>query len=107
MLHQDAPCHEFWHVLLRPYEHYVPLRRDLSDLRARLRDLRAADDDAERMAARATRLASKLLSRRAVIAYVRELLVQYATLTHDSNGSGSGHARPVQLHPLAEPLGPG
>ena len=107
VLHQDAPCHEFWHVLLRPYEHYVPLRRDLSDLRARLRDLRAADADAERMAARATRLAPKLLSRRAVLAYVRELLVQYATLLHDSNESGGGHARPVQLHPLAEPLGPG
>ncbi len=102
VLHQDTPCHEFWHALLRPYEHYVPVQRDLSDLRARLRELRSADEDAEQMAARATRLASKLLSRRAVLAYVRELFVQYATLLHNSDSDVEG---PVRLHPLAEPLG--
>jgi hypothetical protein len=91
---QDLPCHEFWHALLRPYEHYVPLARNLSDLRARLRDLRRNDASVRRMAARMRRLAPRILSRRAVLRYVRELLTQYAALQR----------APVVLHPRAVPL---
>lgn len=79
-MHQDAPCAEFWHALLRPYEHYVPLARNLSDLRAALAYLRAHDAEAERMAARLRRLGRRLLSRRAVVGYARELLGQLAAL---------------------------
>ena len=94
VLHQHLPCHEFWHAALRPYEHYVPLRRDLSDLRAQLRYVRGHDAAAARMARRAQRLAFKLLSQRAVAAYAREVLVAYARLqTFD-----------VALHPDAVPV---
>ena len=88
VLHQDSPCAEFWHDLLRPYEHYVPLRRDLADLRAQLRYLRSHDDDAERMAGRMRRLANVLLSQEAVAGYARELLAQHAAL----------RVGPVRLH---------
>ena len=94
VLHQDLPCHEFWHALLRPYEHYIPLKRDLSDLRAQLRYARAHDDDVERMAWRMRRLAPKLLSQRAVLGYVRELVTQLAAL----------QTAPVQRHAAARPL---
>ena len=80
VLHQDLPCHEFWHALLRPYEHYLPISRDLADLRAQLRYVRAHDAAARRMVGRMQRLARLLLSQRAVLGYVRSLLGRYAAL---------------------------
>ena len=94
VLHQDLPCAEFWHAALRPYEHYVPISRDLSDLRSQMRYLKARDTDARRMVRRMRRLAARLLSRRAVLAYVRELLERYAELM----------TAPVALHPAAAPF---
>ena len=49
VLHQDLPCHEFWHALLRPFEHYLPLERDLSNLRALTRYARTHDEATRRM----------------------------------------------------------
>jgi hypothetical protein len=95
VLHQDLPCHEFWHALLRPYEHYLPLRRDLKDLRAQLRYARDNDAATKRMALRMRKLAVKLLSRRTVLRYTKELLVQYSLL----------QKFPVTLHRLASPAG--
>ena len=91
---QDSPCHEFWHVLLRPYEHYIPISRDLSDLRRQLHYLRAHDASARRMVGRMRRLARRLLSQRAVAQYARTAIVAYAAL----------QAFPVKLHPAAVPL---
>jgi hypothetical protein len=91
VLHQDLPCHEFWHALLRPYEHYVPLARDLRDLRSQLAYVRAHDGAAQRMVGRMQRLARRLISQRAVLAYVRSLLSAYAALQRFE----------VRLHPDA------
>ena len=55
---------------------------------------RAHAPHVRRMAARMLRLAPKLLSRAAVLAYVRELLRQYAAL----------QTAPVRRHPDARPL---
>ena len=95
VLHQDLPCHEWWHAALRPYEHYVPLARDLSDLRATLRALRRHDGAAARMGARLQRLAPKILGQAAVVAHVRRLLEGLAAL----------QTYTPRLHPDAVPLG--
>ena len=94
VLHQDLPCHEFWHVLMRPYEHYMPLHRNLSDLMPMIHYARANDEHVQRMVARGSRLARRLLSKAAVLGYVRELLGQYAQL----------HAAPLVRHEHARPL---
>jgi EGF-domain serine glucosyl/xylosyltransferase len=94
LLHQDLPCHEFWYALLRPYEHYVPISRDLADLRAQLRYVQAHDGEARRMVGRMQRLARRLLSQRAVLLYVRTLLTRYAALLKFK----------VHRHPRAVPL---
>ena len=94
VLHQDLPCHEWWHAALRPYEHYVPLARDLSDLRAALRALRRHDGAAARMGARLQRLAPKILGQAAVVAHVRRLLEGLAAL----------QTYTPRLHPDAVPL---
>ena len=91
VLHQDLPCHEWWHAALRPYEHYVPLAHDLSDVRSALRRLRDNDAQAQQMVGRMRRLAPRILSQRAVLSYVRQLLTQYARL----------QTGPVEVHPAA------
>ena len=96
ILHQDLPCHEFWHALLRPYEHYLPLKRDLSDLLATIDYAKQNDEAVRRMVGRMRRLSKKLLSRDAVLGYVSELLFQYAALQDDGVAT-----RP---HPDAVPL---
>ena len=87
-------CHRFFHTLLRPYEHYLPITRNLSNLMATLRYAKSQDESVRRMVERMNRLARRLLSRKAVLAYVRELLTQYAAL----------QTEPVRLHPDAVPL---
>ena len=52
------------------------------------------------MAERMGRLAGRLLSRRAVVGYVRELLTQYAALQRDAEGRASS----VRLAPDARRL---
>ena len=94
VLHQDTPCHEFWHIFLRPYEHYLPLTRNLSNLMETLRYARAHDDEVQEMVRRTRALAPRILSKRAVLGYVRELLTQYAALQTER----------VQLHADATPL---
>ena len=96
VLHQDLPCHEFWHALLRPYEHYLPLQRNLSDLVQMVRYARRNDGAVRRMASRMRRLAERLLSREAVVGYVAELLTQYAALQADGLAAAP--------HPRAVPL---
>ena len=94
ILHQDLPCHEFWHTLLRPYEHYLPLQRNLSNLMTTLYYARAHEAEVKRMVERMGRLAARLLSRDAVLGYVREHLTQYAALLE----------KPVRRHANAQPL---
>ena len=94
VVHQHLPCHEWWHAALRPYEHYVPLARNLSDLAQQLAYTRRHAAAAAAMSRRAQRLAFKLLSQRAVAAYARELLVAYAALLRF----------PVTLHARAVPV---
>ena len=32
MLKQDSPYYEHFYKQLKPYEHYIPIKRDISDL---------------------------------------------------------------------------
>ena len=82
------------HAALQPYEHYIPISRDLADLRAQLRYSRVHDAAAARMATRARRLAARILSQRSVADYAREVLVAYAGLLRFE----------VRLHPEAVEL---
>jgi hypothetical protein len=86
------------HAALRPYEHYIPISRDLADLRAQLRHARVHDAAVTRMAARARRLAVRILSQRSVADYAREVLVAYAGLLNFEVGL---HPEAVQV-PLAD-----
>jgi len=57
VLQQDAGYYEHLNALARPYEHYVPIRYDLSDLVAKIEWLQEHDDVAQRIAKQGQELA--------------------------------------------------
>ena len=44
ILKQDSPYYEHFYKDLKPYEHYIPVKRDLSDLEEKIIWARENDD---------------------------------------------------------------
>jgi hypothetical protein len=79
---EEAPCKEWWQLLLRPHEHYVPTTETFSDLLAAT--ARAVhpqrQDEMARLAAAQREVALRALSGRGLLDYTEELWRQYAAL---------------------------
>ena len=75
----DSPRREAFYSLLRPYEHYVPVRADLSDLEAQLRWALANETRLHAIARNGAAFALRHLSRRATLCHWTSLLLVYAT----------------------------
>jgi len=71
---QDRPWREFYFDRLEPFEHYIPVRRDLSDLSARLDWAEANPLECSRIAANAQAFARRHLTREAAILHLREVI---------------------------------
>jgi len=69
---QERPWREFFFDWLQPYVHFVPVKRDLSDLSSQLDWAEANPRD---IASRAQTLARKHLTRQAAIAYFRQSIL--------------------------------
>ena len=65
VLIQDRPWHEWWHDAFRPMEHFIPVRRDLSDLVDRARWVQDHPQEAAAIGAAGQALAQQLLTRAA------------------------------------------
>eukprot|EP00927_Polykrikos_kofoidii_P015329 TRINITY_DN16799_c0_g1_i1.p1 TRINITY_DN16799_c0_g1~~TRINITY_DN16799_c0_g1_i1.p1 ORF type:complete len:585 (-),score=55.80 TRINITY_DN16799_c0_g1_i1:62-1726(-) len=63
---------------LVPFEHYVPVRYDLSDLISRLEWLRSNDAEANRIAIQAARFATRHLGYEGVLFYLHRMVEHYA-----------------------------
>lgn len=50
VLKQDSPYYEHFYSKVKPYEHYVPFKKDLSDLKEKVEWLKANDNEAKRIA---------------------------------------------------------
>ena len=96
VLMQTLPCQEFYYSLFEPYEHYLPLRRDLADLYHQVLWAREHDDAAARISAAFVNRARSTLSQASVVQYVHMLLVRYSKLLRYT----------VRLHPAALALDP-
>jgi hypothetical protein len=68
----------FYHSALEPWVHYVPLKKDLSDLLETLRWLKANDDRARQIGDAGRAFAHRHLSPPAVREYIRSYLVARA-----------------------------
>ena len=74
---QDSPYVEHFYSDLKPYEHYVPVRRDLSDLVEKIQWARENDDEARAIAERGARYAKEKLMPKNVLCYHAEVLKQW------------------------------
>lgn len=77
VLKMESPAEQWYHNLLEPWVHYVPLARDASDLREVHAWLTAHDQEAQKIAERGAALARSLTLERSVdevIATLRGLL---------------------------------
>ncbi len=78
LLHENPWTSWLVGSLFKPFEHFVPVRFDLSNLAERLEWLRTHDDEAQRIKGAAHRLASRYLTYDGILLYVRRLVERYA-----------------------------
>ncbi|XP_026325744.1 KDEL motif-containing protein 1-like isoform X2 [Hyposmocoma kahamanoa] len=69
VLKQDSPYYEHFYPLLKPWEHYVPVRRDLLDLKERVLWALEHDDAAYRIAQNARKFANENLLPQHIVCY--------------------------------------
>jgi len=78
VLKQESPRREAFYALMEPYVHYIPVRRDLSDLDTQLRWALVNATRLHEIARAGAALALTHLSRRAVLCHWTSVLVRYA-----------------------------
>jgi len=71
----ERPFREFFYDQLRPFEHYVPVRADLSDLVTRVAEVKASPELARKLGAGAAAFAAEYLTRAYALRYWRDVLV--------------------------------
>jgi hypothetical protein len=74
---QDRPLKEFYYQWLVPYEHYIPVKRDLSDLIQQYEWAEANSDQVAEIAANATRFAKQYLSKEFALERLRTAIEQF------------------------------
>jgi hypothetical protein len=72
---------QWYYKAMVPWEHYVPVKQDLSDLLPTLDYLRNNDEKARQIANSGTELGKKIFSKDVVDLYVLTLLKKYAKIT--------------------------
>jgi len=81
VLKQQSDYYEHFYKALQPWVHFVPLKRDLSDLGERMKWLKANDDEAEAIGRRGRLLAREHLRIEDVYCYHLLALEQFAALS--------------------------
>lgn len=74
VLLQDSPYTLWFEHLLRPYEHYVPIQRDLSDLLEKIRWCREHDDECKKIAQNGRRFYETYLGEEGMLDYLLEVV---------------------------------
>jgi len=69
---------QWFYKTLHAWEHYIPVKEDLSDLLAKLEWTKSHPKEAEQISKKARHLAKEVLSQKAIYAYLYKLLVEYA-----------------------------
>lgn len=66
---QESPYYEHYYKALKPWKHYVPVERDLSDLLEKIEWAKANDEEAQRIVKRANRFVQKHLYPKDIFCY--------------------------------------
>ena len=76
----DAPDIQWFYRILKPYEHYIPLKQDMSDLVEKIEWVQAHDLDAKQIAEQASKLVQENLKITDIYWYLLTLLEEYSKL---------------------------
>lgn len=80
VLKQVTSNQQWYYGALRPYEHYIPVKEDLSDLLAQVEWAKSHDAEAQKIAENATQFVKNNLSPEDIYLYFYHLIVEYARL---------------------------
>jgi hypothetical protein len=94
ILKQDSEYYEHFYHQLNPWEHYVPLKKDLSDVREKLEWALSHDEEARKIAENAYRFAVENLLPDKLYCYMYRLLKGYSDL---QQGTPRVHPQMVEI----------
>jgi len=80
LLKPDSANIQWYYSLLEPYENYIPLAADLSDIKDQIFWLKTHDSEGESIALRATQLGEEIFSKKCIDRYVRKAIKAYSGL---------------------------
>ncbi|XP_030895483.1 protein O-glucosyltransferase 3 isoform X4 [Leptonychotes weddellii] len=78
VLKQDSTYYEHFYVALKPWKHYVPIKRNLSDLLEKVKWAKENDEEAKKIAKEGQLAARELLQPHRVYCYYYRVLQKYA-----------------------------
>lgn len=82
MIKQVSDNIQWYYRGIKPYEHFIPMSADISDVFMQINWARSNDRESEAIAKRATEFALNDLSNEMTYLYLRRLIEEYATLYH-------------------------
>jgi hypothetical protein len=68
----------WFYPMVKPYEHFIPVAEDLSDLFIKLEWAKNHDAQCQKISANARRLAAEIFNNELIYVYLYRLLVEYA-----------------------------
>lgn len=77
----DSPYKIWYKTLLKPYEHYIPVKRDLSDLLSQIKWCKENDEKCRKISKNAKKFALKYLSKDGILDYLQKLLYDIKNTT--------------------------
>ncbi len=77
VLLQNSPFYEHWNVHFIPNQHFIPVKRDFSDLLEKLEWARQHDSEARAIAVAGVEAARKIVTPESVFSYTEQMLLQY------------------------------
>ena len=89
VLKQITPNIQWYYDGLKPYEHFIPVKDDLSDLLEKIQWAQTHDTEAKQIAENATSFIKNELSAEDIFIYMTHLLKEYAK--YSKNGSQAGN----------------
>ncbi|XP_070329731.1 protein O-glucosyltransferase 3 isoform X3 [Odocoileus virginianus] len=78
VLKQDSPYYEHFYMALKPWKHYIPIKRNLSDLLEKVEWAKENDEEAEKIAKEGQVTARDLLQPHRLYCYYYRVLQKYA-----------------------------
>jgi len=78
VLKQMTPNIQWYYGALKPYEHFIPVKEDLSDLLEKIEWAQTHDQEAKQIAENATRFVKNELAVEDILVYMTHLLREYA-----------------------------